>query len=191
MLSRIHLLSKMIVFKHLEDRSRGFEYVSDFVRRRTEQWHISLNANKRTRLIFDRMQLAMAKTKPAVAFSFLRTCLNGWPTYEVMHNCPGFNSLDECKFCCSPSAQDNLKHYSHCLLVKAAFQKLNPPCDWIGGVEGLLGLSGTEGTYTLIFKLRFVYAVNMSFNFANHHPGNTCNIPKLIVSFFKQSKWKR
>ena len=81
--------------------------------------------------------------------------------------------------------------YSHCNSTREAFFKLNPPCAWIGGMESLLALEGNILEECVIFKLRLIYAVFMTFNHVNHNPNASCNVPSLIIEFFKQGRWKR
>ena len=86
---------------------------------------------------------------------------------------------------------DSLKHYGRCKVTQEAYDKLHPPVAWIAGMPDVLCLDGSYTDEQLQFKMRFVYAMFMAFNFCNHHANHACNVPQLIAEYFKQSKWKR
>jgi len=48
---------------------------------------------------------------------YLRTLWNGWTTSARMRTMSNARCADACLFDCSPTAEDRIEHYAHCLVV--------------------------------------------------------------------------
>ena len=133
-------------------------------------------------------EFAFNHLRPAIAFSYLRCILNGWTTYQVMHNLPEFSGCNRCVFGCL-SAEDSMKHYWCCQYVKDAFLLSAPGLRWDGLPASFFVLDGACNDQQRSSRLRFLYAVYMAYNKIRQLPANSCNPVALIKEFFQLSRW--
>ena len=167
-----------------------YGYVSNFLRKRLMFWDTSEPIGKVTDRTIRYISLAGKLTKPAVQFAYMRTCMNGWPTFQRMHHCSSFTGSNICVFGCG-NGSDSLKHYGHCNIIKAAFVKLFPDKEWRPGMEHRLCLCNTTSEKDLQDNVRFIYAMYRTFNLTRHSCTDDLDIVKVLMEFFKQSRWKR
>ena len=59
--------------------------------------------------------------QPVTTAVYLRTLINGWPTYRRMRTLEGCTLAEVCPFC--QRGQDSLEHFTFCKVIKAEFAK--------------------------------------------------------------------
>ena len=181
-----------LILERIQLKLQYTGYVNNFLRNRLKYWDIYEPLRRVTDRTARHIALAGKLTKPAVTFAYLRTCMNGWPTFQRMHHCSSFTGTDLCIYGCN-CGNDSLKHYGHCRIVKSAFEKVFPGKLWSGGMEHRLCLVHTYSDHDLRDSFRFVYAMYRTFNLIRHSSSNSehLDVTALLVEFYKQSRWRR
>ena len=159
------------------------------IRKRILQVCSPVNQNRATRSVLHNIGVINRKTRPAVAFAFLRTLLNGWVTHGRMRK---FDKSipTTCVFQCSDRAYNSIQHYFNCPIVANAWAAVVPYIDFEPGVEACLMCGLRLPDDTIVQRARLNYACYSAFNTLRKSIHETLDPTGLMCEVFKHSSHK-